>query len=178
MSGLFRYLFCLLTVFLLSSMATTAYAQVKEPPSSAEDYEKRFKENIARDRINGVYIPKNLEDALAQLDKLIEPKAKASLTKVNEETAASRLHFSLGRWMMLNWQFYEGSRFSNYLHTAGVTFPDDKADLMIRAYHRHVNGKPIEFKELVKSYKNRRKAEHKKDLESAPVIKVERRKKN
>jgi hypothetical protein len=166
--------FCL---FLLLLSPLTAAGQIKTPPSSVADYEKRFQENQAKDRINGVYIPKTLDDAFVQLDKLVDPKSRATLLKVSEDDAAARLHFSLGRWMIVNWQFYEGSRFSNYLHSAGITFPDDKADFMIRAYHRYVNGKPVEFKDLAKAYKAMRKAQHEKDLQDAKVIQEVSRKK-
>jgi hypothetical protein len=153
------------------------FAQVKSPPSSISAAEQRFQENITKDRINGVYIPKNLEDAFVQLNKLIDPKAKASLLKIPEEVAASKLHFSLGRWMIVNWNFYEGSRFSNYLSSAGITFPDDMADFMIRAYHRHVNAQPVDFKTLAIAYREMRKAAHQKDMEDAKVVKETRAKK-
>jgi hypothetical protein len=169
-----RFLF--LALFLLPNLVL---AQAKTPPANQAEYEKRFQENQAKDRINGVYIPKNLDEAFAQLDKMIDPKTRANFQKVSEEAAAKKLHFSLGRWMIVNWQFYEGSRFSNYLHSAGITFPDDQADFMIRAYHRYVTGQPVEFKELAKAYKAMRKAQHDKDLQDAKVIQeVRKPKKN
>jgi hypothetical protein len=163
-----RLLAQICALFLL--LPSTLLGQVKSPPGSESEYAQRFQENQAKERINGVYIPKTLDDALAQLDKMIDPKAKNSLKIVDENTAATKLHFSLGRWMIVNWSFYEGSRFSNYLHSAGITFPDDQADFMIRAYHRHVNGKSVEFKELATSYRAMRKEKHQKDLEGAKVI--------
>jgi hypothetical protein len=152
--------------------SNNAFCQDKAPPSSATEYEKRFQENLAKDRINGVYIPKNLDDAFVQLDKLLDPRSREKFKSMSEETAASKLHFSLGRWMITNWQFYEGSRFSNYLASAGITYPDDKADFMIRSYHRHVNGQSIGFKELAIAYKAMRKAQYEKELTEAKVIKV------
>jgi hypothetical protein len=146
------------------------------PINTEEEYQKRYNERITKDRLYGVYIPKNLDDAMLQLDKQISEESKKSIRSIPEDSACMVLHRRLGLWMINNWGFYEGSRLSHYLRSAGVSYPDDMADFLILAYHRHLNQKPIELKELAKFYRETRKKEHLDDLKKGEVISEEVRK--
>ena len=137
-----------------------------------------FTYRIKQEKINGVYIPKNLDDAMLQLDKLISPDAQAKVRVVPEDSACMRLHHRMGQWMILNWGFYGGSRLSHYLRSAGVTFPDDMADFLILAYHRRQNTRPIGIKELAIEFKERRKQEYQDKMKKGKVIHEEVRKRN
>jgi hypothetical protein len=148
------------------------------PPSTAAEYEKQYQDRIKQEKINGVYIPKNLDDAMLQLDKLISPDAQAKVRVVPEDSACMRLHHRMGQWMILNWGFYGGSRLSHYLRSAGVSYPDDMADFLIIAYHRHLNKKPYSIKELATKFKEKRKVEFEKEKKERKVIKEETRKKS
>lgn len=164
----------------LAHFAQAALAQ-NEPPGTEEQYRQQYEERIKKDRIGGIYIPKNLDDACAQLTKLSSPESREKFKKVPEDSVTLYLHGTLGKWMILNWSFYEGSRLSHYLRSAGITYPDDMADFLIVAWHRQLNGKPIEIKELVTRFKERRKqkwaAEKQEKTESGKVIHEEKRKK-
>ncbi len=163
-----------------SAQPKTAPKSVKPaeqgPPSTAEEYEKQYQERIKQEKINGVYIPKNLDDAMLQLDKLISPDAQAKVRTVPEDSACMRLHHRMGQWIILNWGFYGGSRLSHYLRSAGVSYPDDMADFLIIAYHRHLNKKPYSIKELATKFKEKRKAEFEKEKKERKVLKEEVRK--
>ena len=67
---------------------------------------------------------------------------------MDEAEANKRLHFSLGRWIWHNWSFYEGSRLSVYLNKVGVNHPEDMAQVILITYHRYLNKKPLQVKEL------------------------------
>lgn len=43
------------------------------------------------------------------------------MQQTTEDVIASKLHFSLGRWIELNWSLVEGSRLSHYYKLKGVT---------------------------------------------------------
>jgi hypothetical protein len=183
----FKYLIIILgTYFFLVPFAALAQPKTtpksvkpaeQGPPSTAEEYEKQYQERIKQEKINGVYIPKNLDDAMLQLDKLISPDAQAKVRAVPEDSACMRLHHRMGQWIILNWGFYGGSRLSHYLRSAGVSYPDDMADFLIIAYHRHLNKKPYSIKELATKFKEKRKAEFEKEKKERKVIKEEVRKK-
>lgn len=158
------------------------FAQTKQedpgPPSTQEEYEKQYQERIRKEVLNGVYIPKNLEEAMTELDKRISVEARQKFKELPEDSVCSIMHNRLGQWMILNWGFYGGSRLSNYLRSAGVTFPDDMADFIILAYHRRQNGHPIELKELAVSFHERRKKEYQEEMKKGKVISEQVRKRN
>lgn len=149
--------------FVLLCAASALFAQKKEeikgPPNNEQEFEAQYQERIKQERLFGVYIPKNLEDALKELDKKIAPEYKEKIKALPEDKVCEVLHNRLGAWMILNWGFYEGSRFSHYLRSAGVTFPDDMADLVLLAYHRRLHGKPIEIKPMALAFKEMRQME-------------------
>jgi hypothetical protein len=151
------------------------------PAGNEEQYQKQYEERIKKERLSDVYIPKNLEDACAQLTKLSSVQSKEKFKLIPEDSAAHYLLPTLGRWMITNWSFYEGSRMSHYLRTAGITYPEDMAEFLIIAWNRHLNGKPIEIKELATRFKDKRKkmwAEEKaRKAATGKVISEEKRKK-
>jgi hypothetical protein len=165
-------------LFLLSFFSNSLAAQTEGPPSDEKEFEKQYQERIKKDKLNNVYIPKNLDDAMLQLDKNISPESQAKMKVIPEDSICLALHSRLGQWMILNWGFYGGSRLSHYLRSAGITFPDDMADFLILGYHRKLNGKPIEIKELAKYFKEKRKKEFEAEKKEGKVIHEETRKRD
>lgn len=119
--------------------------QSEDAKRYAEEYEK----NIQKSQIDGIYIPKDMADAFIELDRLTSRENKAKFISLNEKEASKRLFFSLGRWITIKWQFYEGSRFSHYLKTAGLKHPDDMTFFVMIMYHRHLTKAPLDVKNLI-----------------------------
>jgi hypothetical protein len=166
------------TLFLLSFFSTPLFAQQEGPPSDEKEFEKQYQERIKKEKLNNVDIPKNLDDAMLQLGKIISAESQAKIKIIPEDSVCLALHNRLGQWMILNWGFYGGSRLSHYLRSAGVTFPDDMADFLILAYHRKLNGKPVEIKELAIYFKEKRKKEFEAEKKEGKVIQEETRKRD
>lgn len=164
--------------FLLCLFFGSQLSAQEGPANSEAEYEKQYQERIKKDKLNGVYIPKNLDDALAQLDKLTTQESRNKFKTIPEDSVCQYMHTRLGQWMIVNWGFYGGSRLSHYLKSAGITFPDDMADFLVLAYHRKLNGKPVTIKELATRFREKRKKEHEKEVQKGKVIKEEKRKKN
>lgn len=156
----------------------TALSAQQQPalPNNEQEFEQQYQERIKKEILNGVYIPKNLDDAIAQLNKLISPDSKVKIKAIPEDSVCMYLHGRLGQWMILNWGFYGGSRLSHYLRSAGVTYPDDMADFLILAYHRHLNGKPVNIKELVILFKEKRKKAFEAEKKTRTILHTEKRK--
>ncbi len=161
-----------LFVFFLGS-APWAFAQQYDPPNSEEEFKRQYQERITKDRLHGIYIPKNLNDAMDQLDKLTSEESKALFLSIPEDSVCLVMHNRLGQWMIVNWSFYEGSRLSNYLRSAGITYPDDMADFLTLAFHRHLQQKPVEIRELATAFREKRKAAWKEDLKEGELLKEE-----
>lgn len=156
---------------------TTLHAQ-EGPASSEAEFEKQYQERIKKDKLGNMYIPKNLDDATLQLDKLISEESKLKIKAIPEDSVCQQMHNRLGQWMILNWGFYGGSRISHYLRSAGITFPDDQADFLLLAFHRKLNGKPYNIKELATNFRQKRKEEWEKEQKSRKIIHEEVKKKN
>ena len=167
-------------IFFITTLNTNLFGQKKEEPegpaSSETEFEQQYQERIKKDKLNNVYIPKNLEDALLHLDKIVSPESQEKFRAIPEDSVCLLMHNRLGNWIILNWGFYGGSRLSHYLRSAGVTFPDDMADFIILAYHRKLNGKPYTIKELAVYFREKRKKEREVEIKQGKIIHEEKRK--
>jgi len=134
-------------LFIISNGEAQVIAE--ENSESAKAYEKEYAKNIKLTKINGVYIPGTLKEAFKRLNKLSPQEAVVKFQSAPEKKVCKSLHFGLGRWMIENWNFYSGSRLSHLLKNKGVLHPDDMAQFMLRTYHRHLNGLPLEEDAIV-----------------------------
>jgi hypothetical protein len=150
------------------TLSAAVFAQA--PANTLTEYQVNYEKRIHQDKIAGVYIPKDLFDAFKELDKKIDADSRQKFTAMTEEQAEHKLFFSLNRWICTNWGFYEGSRLSHYLRKTGVTFPEDMASLIIVAYQRNLLKKDLNVKGLVETYKEKRKQEQLKKLQTGTVI--------
>jgi hypothetical protein len=140
-------------------------------PSSDKQIEAEYNRRITLEKINGVYIPKNLDDVYATLDKMVDAESKFKVKSLPESKVDSVLSPRLGLWMSLNWSFYEGSRISHYLHSAGVTYPEDMASFLLIAWHKHLNGKPVDVKTLAVGFRDKRRKIWSEEVEKAKKVK-------
>lgn len=164
-------------LFLFPALLTLAQ-ETPPPPNNEKEYEEQYQERIKKDRLYNVYIPKNLEDAMLQLDKAMTPESKVIMKAIPEDQVCQQLHGRLGQWIINNWGFYGGSRLSHYLRSAGITYPDDMADFLILAYHKRLNDKPVQIKEMATEFKEMRKKAWEQEQKEGEVIYEETRKKN
>ena len=127
--------------------------------TNKETFQKQYNERIQQEVLNGVYIPVDLEDAINELERLTDADMIDKFRNAPEDTIATKLHFSLGRWIILNWGFYEGSRLSHKLKEAGLSFPDDMARLIIVSWHRKLNDRPLDVENQIRVFQEKRKQE-------------------
>lgn len=150
----------------------------QKPPETADEYEKAYQRRIRQELIRGVYIPKDIGDAFAQLNRLTDKESRAKFKSIPENIAVRKLHFSLGRWLIVNWGFYEGSRLTVWLNQVGLFHPDDMARFVITTYHRNLNRKSLDVKELVEQLLDARAKmeEEQKKKSSKTILSEETRK--
>lgn len=163
-------------LFLLFGMSLIiGQALGQKPPETEQEFDEGYQRRIQMEYIDGVYIPKDLSDALAQLSKLVDRESKAKFKSVPEEEAIHKLHFSLGRWITLNWGFYEGSRLSHALRQMGVYHPEDMAGLIIRSFHRSLNQRPIDVKGQIGAIQAEQKKRLEERLQKGNILYEEKR---
>lgn len=136
-----------------------AFAQF---PQTQHEAEKEYLERIKKDEILGVYIPEDITEAFTELNKKISGPSKEKFKTQKENTLAPKMQYSLGRWIRVNWGFYEGSRLSVYLNKLGLSHPDDMSEFVIISYHRYLTKKPLDTKTLIETLQEEREKKKKK----------------
>jgi len=94
------------------------------------------------------YIPKDLEDCFAELDKLW-PAGKREEFRNKPEEALIEYHFELGMWMRNRWRLWAGSRLQNYFAALGVPHPESISSIIITSYWRRENHREIKLEEQI-----------------------------
>lgn len=124
-------------------------------------YQKIEKRKIEEDKVRyttdsleGVYIPKNLDDCFRQMDIFWSDSTKNEIKSMTEGEFGGSSHFGFGLWMRNNWQLWSGSRLSKYFNDAGIQHPDDMSGIILKSYHRYLTGKEIKFNDQVKTYQD------------------------
>lgn len=106
--------------------------------------EKRSEETFRNyEYIEGVYIPKNLEETFNELSKLIKRKEQNKLLKNDESEFLSSQHFRLGKYVRNEWGLWKSSRLYLWFKDKGITHPDDISAIILKHYYRKNN--KIEF---------------------------------
>ena len=140
--------------------------------SETEKYDWRLRQET----LYGSYIPKDMNEVLLELNKKIDSKSKAKFAALSEQEAATKLFFSLGRWMTHNWSLFEGSRLSKYMQDLGIHHPDDMVRFFIIVYHRSLTKQPLEVKVLVAKFKEKEDGDRRKRLEKGTILHEEKKK--
>lgn len=164
-----RYLLIFLSV---SPLLMTAQPPKQSKNPDEEKYEWRLRQEV----LYGVYIPKDVNEVFLELNKKMDEPSKNKFKSLDEEVGTHKLFFSLGRWMTHNWGLYEGSRLSKYMQDMGVHHPDDMVRFFMIAYHRNLNRKPLEIKELLQQIQEKEKLEKQERIERGTIIYEEKRK--
>ena len=97
-------------------------------------------------------IPKTVEECVQQMltwgGSIDEFKAKS------EADAVASTHHSVGQWIRNEWGLWTGSQLKDYFSDQGIKHPDEMSGIIIRAFHRHLNGKPLNVESEIERVKN------------------------
>ncbi len=150
-----------------------SYASCMGQPEmrSKESQDSLYMINILKSRIDGVYIPKDLEEAMDRLRELTPEASLTDFSREEEREVCRKLHFGIGRWMIANWKFYEGSRLSHHLLGEGLLHPDDMAQFILRMLHRSLNGNPLDKAEVIAELQDFRRREAERLIDDQEIIK-------
>lgn len=96
------------------------------------------------------YIPKDLDDALVELDKLVKPADKEKIRK--SDTSPTDLHRGLGMSLRNTWGLWADSRLAKHFNGLGIFHPDDMSAIIIESYARRLRGKPLGLEGQVAFY--------------------------
>jgi hypothetical protein len=98
-------------------------------------------------------IPKNIEEAFAELDRMLQQDDKDYIV----ENGSIAVHHSLGRWIRNNWELWddEANDLKRIFTEIGISHPDDMSDHIIKWYIHHLKNDDDFYKKEIKIIKER-----------------------
>jgi hypothetical protein len=94
--------------------------------------------------------PKDFLEAIKLLEAKLSQKQKDEMLEYNESEVGPSLYFSLGLWIMNNWITDVSSPLGQYILSKKPIDLDEYVHLIIKIYHRYLNGKPLKIDYEVK----------------------------
>ena len=113
-------------------------------PAGRRQADKDFNPTLDASEKEGFYVPKDLDDAIAELDKALGPKMKDEIRAKAKEDDMVEYHFGLGMWMRNNWGLWREERLFQSLAKLGLRHPDDMSALILQEYWRHLHSLPYD----------------------------------
>lgn len=110
--------------------------------------EEAYKKRIVADSINRIYIPKNLEECFAELNKILKPKDIEAIKNLKDRNGTILYHHGFGTWLRNNWGLEGGSRLQQYLSKKGISYPDSMSSTIFIYYYDWLNGQNDKWKEF------------------------------
>ncbi|MEM6736903.1 MAG: DUF6794 domain-containing protein [Bacteroidota bacterium] len=107
-----------------------------------------------KSEIDGVYVPQNLDEALAVLDTSFSEFEKDKIRTMNEDDFLGDYHMGTGLWIRNNWGLWSGSRLKRYFDRKGIKHPDDMSGLILTSWFRSISGTDIDLKSQIDDYKS------------------------
>lgn len=112
-----------------------------------------YYERVKKDKLDGMYIPRDLYDCFRVLDEQMTGTAKEKFMAFSDAEVDRRTHGTLGFWMEHKWSIAEGSRLTEYFRKMGVPHYDYMIGIIIQSYHRHLHQKDLKIKEQVLKFR-------------------------
>lgn len=119
------------TTFIIVALLLCVSSAAQEKVSYQRDY------RYLVERIEGVYIPKDINEAIDSLDIILSTEDKRHIAdSLSLDDFRAVCHHSLGMWIRNNWGLWGGSRLQRYFLDRKVIHPDDMSDQILKAYYK------------------------------------------
>ncbi|MBS1992364.1 MAG: hypothetical protein JSS83_17695 [Cyanobacteria bacterium SZAS LIN-3] len=127
---------------------------VKLVPLQLQEGQLAFAGGTAGNPWKDQKVLRNIDDCFAELDKFFEPDS----LKQFKETPEDKLFLytggiGLGMQLRNTWGLWGNNPLVDYFNKLGIEDGHQMSTLIINAYWRHANGRPIEFEKLVEACK-------------------------
>jgi hypothetical protein len=135
--------FLILNLLIIGDLTASGYAQQEE--------RSRITPTPDPNSPSRVYIPANLEECFAELNKMIHPSLIAEMRQGTERDMILH-HLGLGMWIRNNWRLWAGSRLATYFNNLGIHHPEDMSGIILDTYWCHLNDRPLRIEERIQRY--------------------------
>lgn len=124
----------------LSTTLTLAMSIVASCSSASVTSEAPTADGRTSERGQITSSPKDLEGALAELDRILEPEVREEI-RAGSEDEMSQYHHGLGTWIRNEWGLWaRSSPLSAYFEGLGLRHPDDMSGIILDSYWRRLHG--------------------------------------
>lgn len=79
-------------------------------------------------------IPKNLDEAFAELMTMIDPEEMDKFDAIESAEGVIIFHNGFGRWMRNNWGLWKGSELKDHMKELGCIHPDDMSNEILKRF--------------------------------------------
>lgn len=132
--------------------ANDAVARKERELEIVEEREE-LKKNLVAEKIDDVYIPKDLGECFTELDRMLKDVDKKEMQSLPKRDEMIKYHLGLGMWMRNNWRLWGGSRLQKYFTDKGIAHPDDMSSVILFYYHDWLSGRKETWKDWEKNPK-------------------------
>jgi len=129
------------------STQLTKYISYSDSIVSIARYRCDF--NSRQDSLDGIYIPKDIDDCYRQLDLMLSDSLKQRI-KGSGVMDMFSYHFSIGLWIRNSWGLWGCSRLSLFFRNNGVRNPDDISGTILQGYRLYLNDTVCSVKKVLK----------------------------
>lgn len=91
----------------------------------------------------GLFIPANIEEAIAELEKMLHPEFIEEARAMTELEFLNSQHFGLTMWIRNNWELWGINPLTQSLRTQGMTDPSQMASFLLGKFWQHLQ-QPLE----------------------------------
>ncbi|WP_262149179.1 DUF6794 domain-containing protein [Chryseobacterium foetidum] len=106
--------------------------------------EVEFKKRLTLSTIEGIYIPKNMQECMSELDKILNHESKSELKNPSQFSDFNGHMGGLGMWIRNNWGINGGSRLLKYFNERNIGTKRGQNEFMsgtiISNYIKWLNG--------------------------------------
>lgn len=112
----------------------------KERKIQRKQEHEAYRQRLTADTINGIYIPRNIEECFQQLDTILSAHLRSIIRNSKSINEIDGLHFGPGMWIRNNWGLWGGSRLQTYLLKRGLKHPDHMSGTIFDYYWDYLHG--------------------------------------
>ncbi len=105
--------------------------------------------------------PKNLEEAIAQLDVVYPDSIKTKIIEMDENEFLKNTHFTTGRFIRNEWLYDRflgfnigDSDLKEQLFAMGIPTNDDMSSFILRTYYRHLTKQELKVEQQIIEIQN------------------------
>ncbi len=103
---------------------------------------------------SATYIPKDLDDAHRQLEKLLPAKELRRVRAMKSEDDMIVYHMGLGTGLRNDWGLWRGSRLARYFNALGIRHPDDMSGIILDTFWCKIHDRPFRLEAKIKYYQD------------------------